>query len=41
MQTAIYIVKSGRNIELSKHRKSHVIRTGNQKATIEAEPKTE
>ena len=41
MQTAIDIVKRGRNIELSKHSKSLGNRTGKQKATIEAEPKTE
>ena len=41
MQTAIDIVKRGGNIELSEHSKSQGNRTGKQKATIEAESKTE
>ena len=34
-------LKAGGNIELSEHSKSQGNRTGKQKATIEAEPKTE
>ena len=40
-EEAAEIVKAGGNIELSKHSKSQGNRTGKQKATIEAQSKTE
>ena len=41
LEKAIEIVKVGGNVELSEHSKSQGNRTGKQKATIEAESKTE